>query len=324
VLLELVLTHAAIVLQREDTLAFRSLTRGHFAAVLLRTPLLDRDPALALLLGKTRACFAGLLCVLATVGIAKLVATPVTEAARLFATRVGLLFASAALRGFHCACAIAVAVEIATILFVADHFSLFDRATLLVLAQCLFVAFAIAADLALACGFAHALLLRALFGCTLQGRLALLRRTHLCNFTVVVHPCPVDPLTLLLLAHGVAGLRILAFAHLHRAGVRTRRRETLVATLGRGVLSFLACLSCLSRLGAAFVLLLLLALAIVLTGESRARHASPYYGCCHHHGHCAQDACARQQPLHRLHCFPPAVRPNCRYGQLATIALNPF
>jgi hypothetical protein len=290
------------VLQGEDALAFRRLARGRLAAVLRGTLLLDRDAALALLLGKTRARFAGLLAprLFATVVIASLIATAVIEAACLFATRVGLLFASAALCGFHRTAALAVAVEIATLVFAAGQLALFDYATLLAFAPCLFAAFAVAASLALACGFAHAVLLRALFGCTLQGRLALLRRTHLRRFApVVVHSRPLDLRTLLLLAYGVAGVRILAFAHLHRAGVGTRRREALVAPLGLCAFCILARLS---RLDAACVLLFLLGLAVVLTGERRARNAEG-----HHQSHCAaQDACARQPPLHRLHCFPPA------------------
>jgi hypothetical protein len=289
------------VLQGEDALAFRRLARGRLAAVLRGTLLLDRDAALALLLGKTRARFAGLLApgLLASVVIAKLVAVAVIEAACLFATRVGLLFASSALRGFHRAVAIAVAVEIATLVFAAGQRALLNHATLLVFAPCLFAAFAIAANLALACGFAHAVLLCALFGCTLQGRLALLRRTHLRRFAVIVHSRPLDLRTLLLLAHHVAGQRILAFAHLRRVGVGARRREALVAA---GRLCALCILASLSRLGAALVLLFLLGLAVVLTGEHRACHTEG-----HHHGHCAaQDACARQPPLHRLHCFPPA------------------
>jgi hypothetical protein len=291
------------VLQGEDALAFRRLARGGFAAVPLGALLLYGDAALTLLFGKTRARFADLLPsgLLATVVIAKLGVTTVLKTMRLFATRIGLLFASAALRGFHrIAAAIAAAVDIATLVFAAGQLALPNYATLLVFAPCLFAAFAIATTLAFASGFAHTVLLRALFGRALQGCLTLLRRTRLRRFApVVVHACPIDLRTLLLLAHGVARLCVLAFAHLHRAGVRARRREALVATLWCGALRLLACLS---RLGAAFVLLLLIGLAVVLTGERRARHAEG-----HHHGHCAaQDVCARQQPFHRLHYFPPA------------------
>ncbi|KQY55017.1 hypothetical protein ASD14_02325 [Lysobacter sp. Root494] len=298
-LLVLVLAHAAIVLQGKDALMLRRPACGGFAPVLLGTPLLDRDAALALLLGEARAIFAGLLDtgLLAPIIIAKLVATPVIETACLFAARVGLLFASAALHRFHRVAAIAVAVEIATLVFVAGHLALFDHATLLVLAPCLFAAFAIAANLALARGFAHALPLRALFGCALHGRVALLRGTRLRGFAFV--PGAIDLRTLLLLALGVSRLHILALANLHCAGVGTGRREALVATLGCGALCFVAGLA---RLGAALVLVLLFGLAVVLAGKRGARRSER-----HHHGHCAaQDACARQQPLHRLHCFPPA------------------
>ncbi|GAB3371264.1 hypothetical protein GCM10027431_19890 [Lysobacter rhizosphaerae] len=229
--------HPALLLQGEGAIALRGAARDGLALVQRHALLLEGDLALAFLFAQAVAALlvaAALVetVLVATVLVETILVAALIEAARLLATDIGLLlFQRAALRGLHGADAIvlAVAIEVAACVVAAcvvasrgflQHgcaallcLPLFVRTTALdarlLLARV--IPHAIFADLA------DTVLLHPLLGalhCFLSLRLA----PGLCGFALAV---VVLRSGLFDLSRGVACLRVLAFALLQRARIRT-------------------------------------------------------------------------------------------------------
>jgi hypothetical protein len=230
-LLVAVLLHAALLLQGEGTFAFHGAARGDLALVQRHALLLEGDLALAFLLAQAVVALLVATSLVETILVATLIEAALIQAAFLLATRIGLLlFPRAALRGLHgadpivLAVVFAVAFEVAACVVAPRRFlqrgcaallglPFFVRTTALdarpLLARV--IPYAIFADLA------DTILLHPLLG-ALRRFLSLRLAPGLCGFALAV---VVLRAVLFDLSPGVACLRVLAFALLQRARIRT-------------------------------------------------------------------------------------------------------